>query len=144
RAERPDHPAGRHGRGAGEQCGVAARARGSRSRRPIAPSHSGAVAGRIAVVCLGTAGLVVLLGGGDAFWLCLPTALLLAAPARRPREAVAGPAFAVAAAAAPSLASASLGPRPPLLMALVATGSSVAILEAVVRRLEGERESFRG
>src|SRR5205814_4400871 len=81
---------------------------------------------------------------GDAFWLCLPTALLLAAPARRAREAVAGPAFAVAAAAAPSLASASLGPRPPLLLALVATGSSVAILEAVVRRLEGERESFRG
>jgi diguanylate cyclase (GGDEF)-like protein len=96
------------------------------------------------VVCLGTAGLVTLLGGGDAFWLCLPTALLLAAPARRPREAVVGPALAVAAAAAPSLASASLGPRPSLLLAIVAVGSSVAILEAVVRRLEGERESFRG
>jgi diguanylate cyclase (GGDEF)-like protein len=96
------------------------------------------------VVCVGTAGLVTLLGGGQAFWLCLPTALLLAAPARRRLDAVVGAALAVAAAAAPSFASASLGPRPSLLVALVAVGSSVAILDAVVRRLEGERESYRG
>ena len=93
---------------------------------------------------MGTAVLVALLGGGEAFWLCLPTALLLAAPARRRRDAFLGAAFAVAGAAAPSLASASLAPRPALPLAIGVVGSSVAILEAVTRRLEGERESYRG
>jgi diguanylate cyclase (GGDEF)-like protein len=87
---------------------------------------------------------VALLGGGEAFWLCLPTALLLAASARRTRDAAVGSAFAVAGAAAPSLASASLGPRPPVLMAILVIASSVAILGALIRRLEGERESYRG
>jgi diguanylate cyclase (GGDEF)-like protein len=102
------------------------------------------VAGRIAVVCIGTAGLVVLLGGGEAFWLCLPTALLLAAPARRMRDALVGAGSAVVAAAVPSLASASLGPRPQLPLAIAVVGSSVAILQRVTTRLEGERESYRG
>jgi diguanylate cyclase (GGDEF)-like protein len=93
---------------------------------------------------MGTAGLVALLGGGEAFWLCLPTALLLAAPARRVRDATLGAAFAVAGALAPSLASASLGPRPPLGVAVVVVGASVAIMQAVIRRLEGERDSYRG
>jgi diguanylate cyclase (GGDEF)-like protein len=93
---------------------------------------------------MGTAGLVALLGGGEAFWLCLPTALLLAAPARRVRDATLGAAFAVAGALAPSLASASLGPRPPLGVAVIVVGASVAILQAVIRRLEGERDSYRG
>jgi diguanylate cyclase (GGDEF)-like protein len=102
------------------------------------------VAGRIALVCAGTAALVTLLGGGEAFWLCLPTALLLAAPVQRVREAVTGAACCVVAAAAPSFFSAGLGPRPPLGLAVVVVGSSVAILERVIRRLEGERESYRG
>jgi diguanylate cyclase (GGDEF)-like protein len=102
------------------------------------------VPGRVVVVCIGTAGLVVLLGGGEAFWLCLPTALLLAAPARGMREALVCAAFAVLAAALPSLASASLGPRPQLPLAIVVVGSSVAILQRVTGRLEGERESYRG
>jgi len=102
------------------------------------------VAGRIGVVCLGTAGLVTLLGGGEAFWLCLPMALLTAAPARRMREAVTGAALVLIGAAVPTLASASLGPRPQLPLAVLVVGSSVAILQAVTRRLEGERESYRG
>jgi diguanylate cyclase (GGDEF)-like protein len=87
---------------------------------------------------------VTLLGGGEAFWLCLPTSLLLAAPAKRIREALLGGAFAFAGAAAPTFASASLGPRPPLALAALVVGSSVGILQAVTRRLEGERESYRG
>jgi diguanylate cyclase (GGDEF)-like protein len=102
------------------------------------------VVGRIALVCVGTAGLVALLGGGEAFWLCLPTALLLAAPARGRLEAAFAAVFAVAAASLPSFASASLGPRPQLPLAVVVVGASVAILQAMVRRLEGERESYRG
>ena len=102
------------------------------------------MAGRIAAVCVGTAGLVALLGGGEAFWLCLPTALLLTAPARSTAEWAVGAALAVAAAALPSFASASMGPRPSLALAIGVVGSSVGILRAVVRRLEGERESYRG
>jgi diguanylate cyclase (GGDEF)-like protein len=102
------------------------------------------MASRIAVVCVGTAGLVALLGGGEAFWLCLPTALLLGASARSALQAASGAALAVGAASLPSLASASLGPRPQLPLAMAVVGASVAILQAMGRRLEGERESYRG
>jgi diguanylate cyclase (GGDEF)-like protein len=87
---------------------------------------------------------VALLGGGEAFWLCLPTALLLGASAHSTLQATIGTALVVAAASVPSLASASLGPRPQLPLAIAVVGASVAILQAMARRLEGERESYRG
>jgi diguanylate cyclase (GGDEF)-like protein len=59
-------------------------------------------------------------------------------------EAFVGAALVLAGAVVPSLASPSLGPRPQLPLAILVVGSSVAILQAVTRRLEGERESYRG
>jgi len=98
---------------------------------------------RAAVVCGSTALLVIAAGGGQAFWLCVPAALLLGASARRGRGATAGAALAFAAGAAPELASRSLGPLPSPVLAVVVLGSSVAIQHAVQSRLHAERRALR-
>ena len=98
---------------------------------------------RAAVVCGSTALLVTAAGGGQAFWLCVPAALLLGASARRGRGAAAGAALAFAAGAAPELASRSLGPLPSPVLAVVVLGSSVAIQHAVQSRLHAERRALR-
>src|SRR5260370_26949841 len=58
------------------------------------------------------AGLVVLAGGGDAFWVCVPGSLLVAALSpSRPAGLIRGGAV-ILAAAVPSLISASQYPLP--------------------------------
>jgi diguanylate cyclase (GGDEF)-like protein len=94
-------------------------------------------------VCLVTAVAVAAAGGGQAFWLCLPAALLLAAPARRGVETAIATALAAGAAALPALLDPGFGPLPSLPLALIVVAGSAAVLHRVRARLEAEREGLR-
>jgi diguanylate cyclase (GGDEF)-like protein len=98
---------------------------------------------RLAAVCLVTAAAVAIAGGGQAFWLCVPAALLLAASARGAAETALAATLATAAGALPSLLDAGLGPPPSLPLTLVVVGGSAAVLHGVRHRLEAEREALR-
>jgi diguanylate cyclase (GGDEF)-like protein len=98
---------------------------------------------RASLLCLVSAIAVAAAGGGDAFWLCLPLALLVAGPAEDVRAGAAAALLVVLAACVPALLSKGLGPLPhPLLVATV-VGGSVAVMAAVRKRLEGERATMR-
>jgi diguanylate cyclase (GGDEF)-like protein len=97
----------------------------------------GAIAGLIAALAVTAA------GGGDAFWLCAPLALLAAGPARNWREGGFGAGLVVLGACLPSLAEPGFGPLPSAALAVAVVGGSVAVLEAVRARLEGERSAMR-
>lgn len=90
-----------------------------------------------------TAGAVVLAGGGEAFWLCLPVALLAATSSRTRFGAVVCAATIVSLAAAPAVVSIHARPSPSLPLALLIPAASVAVLVAVRERLERERDALR-
>jgi diguanylate cyclase (GGDEF)-like protein len=98
---------------------------------------------RVPLLCLVGASAVAAAGGGDAFWLCVPLALLVAGVARTARAGAAGSALVVLAACVPALASKGLGPLPSPLLVAAVLGGSVAVMAAVRRRLEGERSAMR-
>ena len=98
---------------------------------------------RIPFVCLVSALAVAAAGGGDAFWLCVPLALLVAGPADDVRAGAAGAAVVVLAACTPAIASPGLGPLPSPALILAVVGGSVAVLAAVRARLERERSAMR-
>jgi len=89
-------------------------------------------------VALLTAGLARLAGGRDAFWICVPAALIVAGLTVPPPGAAAAAGAVVAAAA---LAS-DPGPRS-LSLALLIPAASVAILVAVRERLVRDRDAMR-
>jgi diguanylate cyclase len=95
------------------------------------------------VVALATALLVLLAGGGDAFWLGLPGALLIAALARSAGEATLAAALGTFAAALPALAYPSLGPLPPFPLVLLVVAGSVTVLHTTRARLMTERAALR-
>jgi diguanylate cyclase (GGDEF)-like protein len=84
----------------------------------------------------------VLLAGGDAFWLCVPTALLAAAAIPSRLGATGAGLVVLSAAAAPALQD---GParHPPVALALLVPTASMAILIAVRERLRRERDALR-
>ena len=82
-------------------------------------------------------------GGGDAFWLCVPVALLVAGPIEDVRLGAAGALLVAGAACAPALVSHKLGPLPDPLLAIAVLGGSVAVMAAVRSRLAGERAAMR-
>ena len=87
---------------------------------------------------------MLIAGGGDAFWICVPGALLVAARSRGRLEAALGCAVVVAAGAAAALALS--GPSPPttsLALSIMVPAASVSILLAARGRAEREREAFR-
>ncbi|MEA2437568.1 MAG: hypothetical protein QOF65_2124, partial [Thermoleophilaceae bacterium] len=86
---------------------------------------------------------MALAGGGDAFWLCVPLALLVAGVARNARGSAAGSALVVLAGCVPAFASMGLGPLPSPLLAAAVIGGSVVVMAAVRRRIEGERSAMR-
>ena len=89
-----------------------------------------------------TGAAVALGGGGDAFWICVPAALLVSAWSRTVRGVAIGSAAAVAAAAIPVVAiDAAQGPSAPL--AALIPAASVAILLVVRDRVERERNALR-
>ncbi|MEA2427484.1 MAG: diguanylate cyclase [Thermoleophilaceae bacterium] len=99
--------------------------------------------GRAALVAAIGALAVAAAGGGDAFWLAVPLALLVAGPAESRRAGAAAAVLVVLAACVPALASPALGPLPSGPLVLVVVGGSVAVLAAVRARLEGERSAMR-
>jgi diguanylate cyclase (GGDEF)-like protein len=97
----------------------------------------------VTVIALATAGVVVLAGGGDAFWLCLP-AVLLACAGTATRGGAALSATAVsAAAAAPLLAWPHVGALPSPWLALVVPAASAAVLVAAREGMQRERDAMR-
>jgi diguanylate cyclase (GGDEF)-like protein len=103
----------------------------------------GSAIARIPLICL-LAGLgVAAAGGGDAFWLCVPLALLVSGPAGSWREGALGAALVTLAATVPALASPRLGPQPSPVLVFAVIGASVAVQAAFRTRLEGERAAMR-
>jgi diguanylate cyclase (GGDEF)-like protein len=98
---------------------------------------------RVATVALLTAGTVVLAGGGEAFWLSLPAALLVTALARSRVGALVGAAAVTAAAGLPLAGWLRVRALPSPGLALLVVAASVLVLVAARERLERERESLR-
>jgi diguanylate cyclase (GGDEF)-like protein len=91
-----------------------------------------------------TAGLFVAgAGGGQAFWLCLPLALLAAAPAHGWPAAAAGAALVTVAGSVPAYAGAGLTSRPNPVFVLLVVGGSVGVLLGLRARLSTDREAMR-
>ena len=100
--------------------------------------------GMLLLFAIGTAGVVALGGGGAAFWVCIPVALLAAARAERTRAAVMGTALVIAAAGVPALA---LHHRSPggssVALGLLIPVASVTVMMRVRVRLEQETKRLR-
>ena len=97
---------------------------------------------RVVVIALVTAGAVVIAGGGEAFWLCAPGALLAASGCgTRPAVAV-GAGTVIASAAAPAIAMRGFGPLPTPALALLVPVASVIVLRRIQERLERERDQL--
>lgn len=113
------------------------------ARRP--PGHRAAVPSRavlgglvLAATCVA---IVALSGDGQAYWLCVPGALLVATGCRsRVAAALAGATVCTATGAA-TLAAASGGP--PLWLAIVVPTTSLVVLARLRAGLERERDDLR-
>jgi diguanylate cyclase (GGDEF)-like protein len=103
------------------------------------------VLGIARVACAAALGglAVTLAGGGDAFWLTVPVALVFASRARGLPEAVAIALLTPACAALPAALDSTFGPAPSLPIAVVVTGASIAVLLRLRSRLEAEHTTLR-
>src|SRR3954468_22267885 len=99
--------------------------------------------GRVVLVAATGALAVAAAGGGDAFWLSVPLALLVAGPAESRRAGFFAAGLVVLAACVPALIDSQLGPLPGAPLVLAVAGGSVAVLGAVRARLAGERSAMR-
>jgi diguanylate cyclase (GGDEF)-like protein len=97
----------------------------------------------VVLVALATGGVVALAGGGEAFWLCVPSVLLAGAFTRTRVGAVLSAATVLGCAAAAALAAAHPRSLPPLLLVLFVPGASLFVLLALRERLAREREAMR-
>jgi diguanylate cyclase (GGDEF)-like protein len=89
------------------------------------------------------AGLVILEGGGDAFWACVPAALMVAALSpTRLTSLIRGGAI-ILAAAVPSLINSGLYPLPSTPAMIVVPVASLVVLIEMRTRLERERDALR-
>jgi diguanylate cyclase (GGDEF)-like protein len=111
-------------------------ARGGRRR-------GGPVFLRVAALALVTAGAVFLVGGGSAFWLCLPCVLLACGASRTRTGAALGAGTVLAAAALPSVAWMRLHPLPSPLLAVLVPAVSAGVLVGLRERLARERDAMR-
>jgi diguanylate cyclase (GGDEF)-like protein len=93
-------------------------------------------------VVAATAAAVALAKGGDAFWISIPSALLISAWSRTVKGVAIGSAAAVGAAALPILAS-DKAQGPSAALAVLIPAASVAILLIVRERAERERNALR-
>jgi diguanylate cyclase (GGDEF)-like protein len=99
---------------------------------------------RVAFIAVITAAIVAAAGGGNAFWLCLPGALLASSIGRGRIEAGLGAAVVVGAAAIPPSGGwLHTSPVPSPLLTLLTLAAGVAVSIAVRERLEREREALR-
>jgi diguanylate cyclase (GGDEF)-like protein len=97
----------------------------------------------VATIAVLTAIAVAVAGGGDAFWLCLPAALLACSSARTRTDATLSAAAVVGAAAIPLTGWLDTAPVSSPLLTLVVLAASVAVSVAVRERLERERDALR-
>jgi diguanylate cyclase (GGDEF)-like protein len=95
------------------------------------------------VIAILTAGVVATAGGGEAFWLCLPAALLACSTSRTRTDATVSAAAVVGAAAIPLTGWLHTAPIPSPVLTLLVLAASVAISIAVRERLERERDALR-
>ncbi len=98
---------------------------------------------RVLGIAVATAATTVLAGAGEAFWVCVPAALLAAATSRGPRGGAIGAGVVVAAAGGAALARASVHPLPSTALIVLVPAASVAILVSLRKRLEDERNALR-
>jgi diguanylate cyclase (GGDEF)-like protein len=92
------------------------------------------------LAALATAALVEAAGGGDAFWLGLPVALLLTALSPSPLSSVLSAATVIAAALAAAAQTTAPGS---VALALLVPAASVAVFLTTRERLVSEREALR-
>jgi diguanylate cyclase (GGDEF)-like protein len=90
-----------------------------------------------------TAAAVAIAGGGDAFWACVPAALLAAGGTRGRVAGAVVASLVVAAAIAAELAASPDANQPPTGLLVLVPAASVVILLAVRERLERERDGLR-
>jgi diguanylate cyclase (GGDEF)-like protein len=98
---------------------------------------------RIAIVGLVAALTVTAAGGGDAFWLSVPLALLVAGPAGSRASGALAAVAVTLAACIPATLEPGFGPLPSPLLVVVVLGGAVSVLLATRARLEGERAAMR-
>jgi diguanylate cyclase (GGDEF)-like protein len=98
---------------------------------------------RVGLIAAVTAVVVALTGGGEAFWLSLPAALLACSLCRTRTEAFVSTAVVVGAAAVPLTGWLAVGRVPSPLLTLLVVAASVGILMGVRERLEREHEALR-
>ena len=94
------------------------------------------------VVIAATAAATALAHAPDAFWICVPSALLISAWSRTIKGVAIGSAAAVTAAAVPILVS-KTAQGPSIALAILIPAASVAILLVVRERVERERNALR-
>jgi diguanylate cyclase (GGDEF)-like protein len=97
----------------------------------------------VATVALVTAGLVILAGGGQAFWLCLPAVLLVGALAQTRTQTIISAAVVATASALPLTGWLHVGRLPSPLLTVLVLAASVAVLMAARERQEREHEALR-
>lgn len=97
----------------------------------------------VAAVALVSSLAVVLAGGGEAFWLCVPGVLLACALARSRLGVALSAATVIAVAAAPLVALTGVRPLPSPMLALLVPVASAGVVFAVRDRLERERDAMR-
>jgi hypothetical protein len=90
----------------------------------------------VATVAIVTAAVVVLAGGGNAFWLCLPPVLLVSGLARTRATSFVSGAVVTAAAALPLTGWLRIGALPDPALALLVVAASVTVLIAVRERAD--------
>ena len=98
----------------------------------------------MATVAILTAAVVVLAGGGNAFWLCLPPVLLVSALARTPATSFVSGAVVTAAAALPLTGWLRVGAVPDPALSLLVVAASVTVVVVARERLEREHAAPRG
>ncbi len=98
---------------------------------------------RVGLIAFVTAILVAAAGGGQAFWFCLPAALLATSGARSRTDAVLSASVVVIVAALPLIGWLDTSPIPSPLLTLLIIAATVAVSIAVRERLEREREALR-
>ena len=106
-------------------------------------AYAGAHPLRVVTIALITSGVVVLAGGGNAFWLCLPAVLLVVAMSRSRAEAFISAAVVTAAAAVPLAGWLSVRPLPSPPLTLLVVAASVAVVVALRERQRREHEALR-
>ena len=89
------------------------------------------------------AAAVVAVAGAEAFWLCVPVAVLAAATAHSRMTALLLSALALGAAAAPALIAPGLGALPSPLLAVLVPALSAVAARAVREQLEAGQAALR-